>query len=95
MRAFAIIVGVVLVMSSVEAPAQSRECYDDTLKENVDRGEILAMQSGAVFATESIDRIDASLWMRFTNLLLCRESGDYWKIINTDESRSVRARRLR
>jgi hypothetical protein len=53
-------------------------------------GQIVKLDDGSIWEVDSIDTIDSSLWLPFSNIVVC---GD--RLINTDDNETVSARRLR
>jgi hypothetical protein len=53
-------------------------------------GTIVKLEDGSVWEVDSVDAIDSMLWLPTTDIIACDD-----KLINTDDSEKVSARRLR
>lgn len=65
------------------------------LKSNIDNGKYLSLEDGTMYEVEPGDRIDASLWLPFSSLIIIDEGGLYdYLIINTDDDEKVHAKKV-
>lgn len=83
--------------------ANAKTCFEDSIQEVSQSGEILIMLSGQVYEVGAGDSIDSALWLAFDDVLICETPVNYqgkyylfYEIINTDEKgEKVSARRLK
>ena len=78
-------------------------CYQDTLMENKDSGQILKTMMGNVFNVLAVDNIDSMLWLPITDLRICGPNAishkgktyQLYDIINKDDNEKVSAFKLK
>jgi len=90
----------IIIAIFIYSPSNAKECYDDTLKENIERGRYLLTLSGKLFKTLAGERFDAMFWFKFSDLVICGGDGFIYEgetfyiydIINIDDGETVSAR---
>jgi hypothetical protein len=103
MRALRSIVIASAIASVTFGPASAKNCFDDSIRDVSQSGEVLVMLSGGVYEVLPGDEIDSALWLATDDVLICETSVPYkgkvytiFEIINTDEQgEKVSARRLK
>lgn len=68
------------------------------VRENIDRGSMFLLEDGSLWQVDRLERLDASLWLKMTNISVVEVNGgmlgfDYL-LINTDDGEKVRAKYL-
>ncbi|MDR3453785.1 MAG: hypothetical protein P4L96_13465 [Rhodoferax sp.] len=53
-------------------------------------GEIVKLEDGSIWEVDAVDRIDSSLWLPTTEIVVCDDT-----LINTDDNETVSATRIR
>jgi len=80
--------------SSTERPRRSSRsslCESGHWIDNVsDDGTIVKLEDGSVWEVDEVDAIDSALWLPTTDVVACPN-----KLINTEDSETVAARRIR
>lgn len=90
-------------VAATMSAAAAKTCYDDSIQEVSESGEIIVMLSGQIFEVDPGDRVDSALWLAAEDVLICETPVNYqgkvymlYEIINTDESaEKVSAHRLK
>ena len=66
------------------------------IRQNIERGSFILLEDGSLWQVSRLDRIDAALWLRLTNVLVVRNeygySGFDYTLINTDDGEKVTAK---
>ncbi|MDC0093942.1 hypothetical protein OAI86_06415 [Alphaproteobacteria bacterium] len=78
-------------------------CYEDTLMENKDSGQLLKTMMGSLFKVLPGDNIDSMLWLPITDLRICgpnlisHQGKNYqlFDIINKDDNEKVTAFKIK
>ena len=79
------------------------DCYEDTLMENKDSGQLLKTMMGNIYKVLPGDNIDSMLWLPITDLKICgpnvitHKGKSYllFDIINKDDNEKVTAFKLK
>ncbi|MDQ0010547.1 hypothetical protein J2T07_002737 [Luteibacter jiangsuensis] len=82
-----IIVIITLGATSVEALACESGYW---VRSVTDDGGIIVLNDGTIWEVSSLDRIDSSLWLPMTEIVVCDD-----KLINTDDNETVEATRIK
>ena len=53
-------------------------------------GQIIKLEDGSIWEVDAADRIDSALWLPISDIVVCDD-----KLVNTDDSETVSARRIR
>jgi len=68
------------------------------IDKNIDRGCFIVLEDQSLWAISPLTRLDASLWLPISNVMVVRSNdgpvGYDYKLINTDDRRSVEAKYL-
>jgi hypothetical protein len=82
--------------------AHAAQCDEDTIRSVTNDGEIIVMQSGAVFEVMAGDTVDSALWLPVSDVMICQRAltvrgraVSYYEIINLDDREKVSATKLR
>lgn len=59
------------------SPALAKNCFDDSIRDVSQSGEVLVMLSGAVYEVMAGDEIDSALWLASDDVLICETSVPY------------------
>ena len=83
----------------VPAPALAGRSYSGSgywIKENIERGSMIILNDGSVWQVDRMDKLDASLWMKLSNITIAESSdgmpGYNYLLINSDDKQAVHAK---
>jgi len=95
-------VSAVILLSTLPFTAIA-SCYEDTLMENKDSGQLLKTMMGSLFKVLPGDNIDSMLWLPITDLRICGpnllthkgKTYQLFDIINKDDNEKVTAFKIK
>mgnify|MGYP000185622464 CR=1 FL=1 len=65
------LLGIVVLGLLLSGNASSDECFEDTLKKNIERGKLLLTTSGKLYQVLPPDYFDSMYWMSYQSLMIC------------------------
>jgi len=83
-----------LLLLSITSPASAleKQCYDDSISQVSQSGEIIKLASGHIYEIDSYDTFDTKMWLPAEDVLICETSDvrqgrviTIYDIINTDQ----------